>query len=159
MKSRAATTLSKGTKYSVTILQSNHSPKFLVPVLLLQSVFSDNSSQSSVLTPVKSSKFYSQGVSSLKKAIEEKGREERGTEGRRRKHARGRRSREGKSKEIPIENFSRSRFEEKKGLGRHIREIFFGSVGLGEPQNFLFGLMYDRPCVNVFNSCKTPDFP
>ena len=49
--------------------------------------------------------------------------------------------------EIPIENFSRSRFEEKKGLGRQFREIFFGSVGLGEPQNFFFGLKSPDYCV------------
>ena len=47
--------------------------------------------------------------------------------------------RERARKDISIENFLRSRFERKKGLGRQFRELFFGSVGLGEPQNF-FGL-------------------
>ena len=37
-------------------------------------------------------------------------------------------------RDISIENFSRSRFERKKGLGRQFREFLFGSVGLGEPQ-------------------------
>ena len=38
--------------------------------------------------------------------------------------------------EISIEKFQGQDLKKKKGLGRQLREIFFGSVGLVEPQNF-----------------------